>query len=200
MKSLAMFKHIKQIGFTLIELMVGIAIMGIVLAVGLPSFRTWIENGQIRTGAESMFNGLYLARAEAIRRNEPVQFRFDAASRSTGAICQQDFPIVTPPTFTQCNPNPAAPLGASNVQIGTSNAMGILSTALATGISANADSATFDGLGRLINGGAVRVDVMNPKLPVAKMRRLVIQISIGGQARLCDPDPGLSPTDPRRCT
>lgn len=202
-----------QSGFSLIELMVVIVIMGIVMAIGIPSFNTWIENGQIRTGTESLSNGINLARTEAIRRNEPVRFRFDPAFKSTWDICAQDTPPVTPPTFAACPVGPANPLGnnvlharydhqgSSNVQIGTANAMGAVGAALATGLGAGATSITFDGLGRLVPGvnSAVRVDVVNPKLAVAKMRRMVIQISLGGQVRTCDPDPGLSSTDPRRC-
>ncbi|MGB8337674.1 MAG: GspH/FimT family pseudopilin [Burkholderiales bacterium] len=219
MKSLAMFEPKKQIGFTLIELMIVVVIMGIVLAMGIPNFRTWIENGRIRTGAESVFNGLNLARSEAIRRNESVQFRFDPAFKSTWAICQQDTPTTS--TFTLCTPLGAAATsgnlgnrviqaryddkGSTNVQVGTDTAMGTLTTALP--VALGGDRVTFDGMGRLVQtiGGAaannaVRVDVVNPKLPAAQMRRLVIQISFGGQVRLCDPDPGLSATDPRRCT
>jgi type IV fimbrial biogenesis protein FimT len=205
----------KQKGFTLIELMVAIVIMGVVLVVGIPSFRTWIENGQIRTGANSLFNGLNLARGEAIRRNETVQFRFDPAFKSTWAVCQAD--NAGAQTFNLCFPLVPAgnnALGAnvlhanfdhsksSNVQIGTSNVMGDPRGApLTAGLGANASTVTFDGLGRLTGANnAVRVDIINPKIAAAKMRRLVIQIFIGGEVRECDPDLGLSNTDPRRCT
>jgi type IV fimbrial biogenesis protein FimT len=202
----------KQTGFTLIELMIVIVIMGITLALGIPSYTTWIANTQIRTGAESLFNGLNLARTEAIRRNESVQFRFDPAFKSTWAVCQQDAPAT--PTFINCAPNPATPMGlnvlharfdqqgSNNVQIGTANAMGAVGTALGAGLGVGATAVTFDGLGRVQTAAAnaVRIDVLNPKLPPAEMRRLVLQISLSGQVRTCDPDPGLSSTDPRRCT
>jgi type IV fimbrial biogenesis protein FimT len=212
----AAMTHYKQVGFTLIELMVVIVIMGIVMALGIPSFTTWIENGQIRTGAESVLHGLNLARTDALRRNEIVQFRFDPASKATWAICTQDAPAT--PTFLNCFPTPGNPnnlgtnviaaqfvaAGAKNAEIRTDTAMGLVSTVLAAGLIS--DRVTFDGLGRLVQniGGAptnnvVRIDIVNPRIDAAKMRRLVVQISIGGQVRVCDPDPGLSPTDPRRC-
>lgn len=59
-------------GFSLIELMVVIAILGLLLAIGIPSFATWLRNVQIRNAAESLQSGLQFARTEALRRNERV--------------------------------------------------------------------------------------------------------------------------------
>ena len=49
-------------GFTLVELMVTIAIVGLLLVLGVPTMRGVIENGRIRTAAESWQYGLTLAR------------------------------------------------------------------------------------------------------------------------------------------
>ena len=62
-------------GFSLIELMVGVAILAVALAFGVPSFADWISNMQIRSTAESLQNGLQFARSEAVRRNNPTQFQ-----------------------------------------------------------------------------------------------------------------------------
>ena len=58
-----------QRGFTLVELMIGIAIVGLSLVMAAPSFSSWIQSTQIRTAAEAVQNGLQLARGEAVRRN-----------------------------------------------------------------------------------------------------------------------------------
>ena len=57
------------------ELLIGIAIIGILLALAAPNFAVWIQNSKIRTAAESIQNGLQLARAEAVRRNAQVRFQ-----------------------------------------------------------------------------------------------------------------------------
>jgi len=57
----------RQQGVTLIELMVGIAILATLLAMGIPAFTGWIQDTQVRTAAESILNGLQTARAEAVR-------------------------------------------------------------------------------------------------------------------------------------
>ena len=47
-----------QRGMTMIELMVGIAIVALLLALTAPSFSSWIQSTQIRTAAETLQNGL----------------------------------------------------------------------------------------------------------------------------------------------
>jgi type IV fimbrial biogenesis protein FimT len=64
-----------ETGFTLIELLVGITIVGILFIMGVPSFKSWIQNAQIHTATEAIQNGLELARAEAVRRNTLVRFQ-----------------------------------------------------------------------------------------------------------------------------
>src|SRR5258708_5346761 len=63
-------------GFSLIELMIGLTVFGIVLVLGLPSFSEWLQTQQIRVATEATLNGLQVARAEAVRRNLPVQIVF----------------------------------------------------------------------------------------------------------------------------
>lgn len=65
----------RQAGMSLIELMIGIAVFGILLALGVPTFARWTQNSQIRNSAEAIHNGLMLARAEAVRRNTTVRFQ-----------------------------------------------------------------------------------------------------------------------------
>ena len=62
-------------GFTIIELMIVLVVLGVVLTLGMPSISGWLQNTQIRTAAEGMVSGLQLARAEALRRNAIVRFQ-----------------------------------------------------------------------------------------------------------------------------
>lgn len=59
-------------GFTLIEMMVTIAIMGILLAIGLPSFQQLIVNNRIVTNTNEMIADLAMARSEALKRGGNV--------------------------------------------------------------------------------------------------------------------------------
>lgn len=59
-------------GFTLIELVMSIAILGILLTVGIPSFQALITNNRIATQTNDFVSSLAHARAEAVRRNVRV--------------------------------------------------------------------------------------------------------------------------------
>ncbi len=63
-----------QRGVTLLELMITVAIVGIVGAIGIPQMGQWIRNSSVNSAAEILQNGLRQAEAEAIRRNLRVEF------------------------------------------------------------------------------------------------------------------------------
>jgi len=61
-----------QTGFTLIELMVTIAVVAILLTVGVPSFRSLTQNNRMSTQANELMAALTLARSEAVKRGASV--------------------------------------------------------------------------------------------------------------------------------
>lgn len=73
----------RERGFSLIELLITLAIAGIILAMGIPPLLTVIASTQSRTVAESIQTGLKLARAEAISRNAPMRFQLVTDLTST---------------------------------------------------------------------------------------------------------------------
>jgi type IV fimbrial biogenesis protein FimT len=70
----------RQHGFTLIELMVIIAVLGVLVAIALPSFKSTIDRRNLVGAANDIFAGLQYARSEAIKRNQNIEFQFDAAA------------------------------------------------------------------------------------------------------------------------
>lgn len=174
-------KPSSQQGMSLIELMTGVVILAILMAAATPSFTAWVQNSKIRTAAESVQNGLQLARVEAVRRNESVFFVLDAGS---GWVIRS---VATP------NPPIQSRSGAEG---------GASVTILTTPVAAT--SVTFNGLGRIIanaDGSAsltnIEVAVPTSVLPVSQMRKLQVSVSSGGQVRSCDPFFTLP--DPRAC-
>ncbi len=61
-----------QAGFTLIELMVGVAIMAVLLMVGVPSFQSAVASNRLTSSTNDVVSALALARTEAIRRGTRV--------------------------------------------------------------------------------------------------------------------------------
>lgn len=59
-------------GFTLVELMVTVAILAIILGIAFPNMRELIINGRITTQTNELISSLSLARSEAIKRGLDV--------------------------------------------------------------------------------------------------------------------------------
>lgn len=71
-------------GYTLIELMLGLSLLGILLSWGVPNFVGLYQRNLLGGQTERLASDLYLARSEAIKRNTPVVIcRSDDASNCT---------------------------------------------------------------------------------------------------------------------
>ena len=75
-------------GFTLPELMVVVAIMGIMVSMALPSFKATIQSSSVKNAANSFMDDMRYARSEAVKRNSGV------------VMCRTDLPETTNP---QCS-------------------------------------------------------------------------------------------------
>lgn len=62
----------KNKGFTLIELMVSVAVLAIVLSIAVPSFKNILLNNRLNTTKDELRTAIQLARSEAIKRKEDV--------------------------------------------------------------------------------------------------------------------------------
>jgi len=62
----------RQSGFTLIELVVTLAIASILLGIGVPSFVDVVRNARIGTQYNQMARALFIARSEAVKSSEFV--------------------------------------------------------------------------------------------------------------------------------
>ncbi len=59
-------------GFTLVEMMVVIAILGIALGIAIPNLRDLLVESRLRKSANDLYLSMVFARSEAINRNSPI--------------------------------------------------------------------------------------------------------------------------------
>ncbi len=180
-----------QRGVSLIELIIGMAIVAILLAVAMPSFTSSIQNSQIRKTAEAIQNGLSLARAEGVLRNTHVQFSL-VAGNSWTVQCETAIGG-TPPLCPGTSPAATTPSSIQNWNAGGSNAAVTPATA----------TLSFNGMGKVtaatLAPGTTLTFVISSTTGActAPTRCLNVVVTSGGQVRMCDP--ALASSDPQAC-
>jgi len=166
---------------TLVEIMISLAVLGVLLMVAVPNFAAWLQNQQLRAATEGSLNGLQIARAEAIRRNALVQL------------------VMAPPAtgWTVSDAASGTVLQSKVHEEGTVNAVLAVTPGGATRV-------TFTPLGAVganTDGSAAitQLDFTNPTggscQPGGPMRCLRVVVTGGGSLKMCDP----VATDARAC-
>ena len=180
-----------QYGFTLIELMIGIAILGISLALAMPSYRTWIQNTHIRNVAESIQNGMQKARAEAVSRNTNVSFVLGGGALWTINDIAAAQVIETRPSgeTSEFITITAAPAASTTL---TLNNLGV--------VVANADASATLRLIAIDSTMLAATDSRDLKITVGNGGTCSVDGvgCVGSVIRMCDPNV-LANTDPRYC-
>ncbi len=198
-----------QRGVTMMEIMVTVAIVAIVMAVGIPSLSSWVQNNQVKSTAQSLLAGLQLARGTAVSQNTQAQFTLTGTSAGSA-----DWQVITSSSSgsltsgtTTIQTVPSAEMGA-NAVVGISNSTwssSCCATAIAAGTGmGSSPSVVFDAFGRMVTASSTitRIDVTSTtdassSANEAAYRRRVILISPSGTAILCRPS--LPSTNPQGC-
>ncbi len=203
----------RQAGVTLIELLIGLVIFGLLFSMAAPSFTGWIQNARNRTAAEALLNGLQLARAEAVRRNAQVRFQLTSSLDNTCTLSTTAVNWVV----SINGANGGDPTGLCGSAPSDTVAPYIIQTRSSTQgssnviVAASQGTVAFNGLGRQAvvtnQDGSVTVlaniiiQIPDPALvtcaPAGSLRCMQVQVGTGGQIRMCDP--GLASTDPQGC-
>jgi len=71
-------KRLVPTGFTLIELMVVLAILGIVALLAAPSFNTFLARSKLRGAAHETLADLQYARSESVQKNQVFRVEFSS--------------------------------------------------------------------------------------------------------------------------
>lgn len=165
----------RQTGATLIELLIGIILVAILVALAVPSFRDWIQNSQVRTATDAINDGIQFARSEAVKRNSPVRWRLPASDQAGWVV-------------EALNRNTSAwnQIQLRDAAEGTPNAR----------VAASQATITFLGNGFVspLPNQPITIDVSNPtggscvsQSGSGEVRCLRVTVTAGGQIRMCDP-------------
>lgn len=190
-------RQFSQQGFTLLELMISIAILAIFLGIGIPAVSDWIQNRQVNVLAESIANALRLAQSEAVQRNVPVEMVL---------VTSDVIPPLIPSSATLAagglTKTDTAPNWMVRVTGDITNA-GFVQGKMALDGAENARFAgpagvRFSPLGRVTasiaaNGvatapaGSLIFQVVNPSVQSGLGTLRNVNVSTGGAVRICDP-------------
>lgn len=152
-------------GFTTTELMVGLVIVGIIIAVAVPNLRSYRESQRMASACDRIAAMCRSARAKARAQNHQIIVTYDVDTNE--AVMHEDA-------------NDDGVVDADE---------GVETYALPTGIFLNSstftgDALVFNGRGRCVEGGSVTVDGLDH----VESKR--IRVSVGtGQVRVLPVDP-----------
>lgn len=182
-------------GFSLVELIVGLAVIALLISLGVPQYATFTANARIRATTEGVNAGLNLARAEAVKRNARVEM-----------VLTDDLPdealvnVITPSTsganwmVREWVPS----TNSFNFIEGKAGAEGSGREESGVIVSSSSTDASYDGrviftgFGAMAIGQPVTFQFTYPAAGACAaasgpLRCLNINISPGGQIRVCDP-------------
>jgi type IV fimbrial biogenesis protein FimT len=191
-------------GFTLLELLVGVAILGIVLAMAIPSFNDLRERYRLSGAAQMLYGQLAMARTEAVKRSRPISIQIAASGTEDWALGITDINVNQPslcnPLVKDLNATGACTLDMDNnpatndlvlMRLDSTSAPGIRMK----GLSGNTPSYT-GAPGACQSNGSKPMICFDPMRGMARNGRMVLATDnyevhlitgVMGRSRLCSP-------------
>lgn len=171
-------------GFTIVEVMITLVVLGVLITLGAPQFADWLQNQKTRNAADAVLNGLQVARAEAVQRNLAVQFKLTSLPKSSWTVSESASGTAIQ---SRSSDEGTAVVNVTAVD-GAANPVTTVTFSPIGGVAANADA----------TAALRKIDLANPMASATNARSYRILVSGGGSLRMCDPNVGVA-TDPRYC-
>ena len=200
-------------GFTVIELMVGVALFALLMTLAIPSFTVMINNARLREMGASIMAGLQSARSEALRRNQTVEFALTADPVADGSDINVTANGTGPTWVVRALDTLAAPTGTlvdfrAGLEGSNQTDPAALYARIASASLPPSQTIRFDALGRsnvtAANGATFDVTPANAndcRAQGGDLRCVRVVVTTSGRVRMCDPsvDPVANPNDTRAC-
>jgi type IV fimbrial biogenesis protein FimT len=192
----------RQAGFSLVELMITVAVFALLMMAAVPSFQAWIAGARVRSVAESLQNSLRMSQTEAVRRSRQTSFvltnaqpALDAAPAGNGSNW---YARVLPQTAGEA-------ANENDFIVGETFAR-------QSGVTVTGPALLcFNSMGRLVSNGATGLgeDCVAPASAIEPVvyristlgadRELLVQAYLGGKIRMCDAAKKLTDGKPDGC-
>ncbi|MBI3285738.1 MAG: GspH/FimT family pseudopilin [Burkholderiales bacterium] len=173
MKTLA---QIFSKGFSLVELMVTIAIATILMTLAIPSFRTFMDNQRLVSTASEFYAAINMTRAEAIKRGARVDMvATDGTSWTSGWT-----------VFIDANDNLKVDAGERIIFTHDATAANLSSASKFTDIRQTYISYTGNGRSRT-NSSSQQPQAGTVEFKLGQAIRR-IKVNFLGRTRICNPD------------
>ncbi|WP_414693797.1 GspH/FimT family pseudopilin [Polaromonas sp.] len=135
-------------GFTLIEVMVVVTILGILVAVGAPAFGDMLRNNRVSAAASALQVSLSLARSEAVKRGADA--RVTVAANTTAGVWTNGWTVFVDGT-TNANGSVGPTVDTTTAPLVTRiEVVAAPSGPISTGRTGSLNYFTYNGQGRLI--------------------------------------------------
>lgn len=154
-------------GFTLIEVIVVTAIIGIALAIGMPGLRTLMDTQKMKSATFDLVTTVMQARSEAIKFGATSGASISIIPSSAGPVTTYSTTrlfsngwCITFASTSTCNVTSATP-GADVMRMNLPVANVTYTVTTCTTTSTSDCKITFGRNGRLASGAAVKIQVVN---------------------------------------
>ena len=201
----------RSAGFTLVETMVALSIIGITLAFGLPQIFDWVRASKVQSAVEFYAEGFRTAHDEAVKHkassritlttnttNNQLDWQVDLCFPSPTVVCDDTNANWSTRTVTATG-DPEGTVNGFKSQFRSAGTMLPTTTLRATIYPLGANQVYFTSLGwtNTVIPDNITLLVLDSPAGVPAFQKNAISVTLGGVTSKCFPDVALH--DSRKC-